>query len=465
VKFLTFFSFLVLCFSSFARDNGGARSVEQSLAIAAVLRGQPTIPAGPSCEGWDLSLTVRPGSDIAYYHLTITLRNGTGLDYTPVAKDRIRLVLNPGSLISPPWKSGDKPAGDVFLPVARIGNKVQVCDPGEPDWAADWRGQQPIWTGMHDRYNAFLILRSGTAARGSGLPFITASLIDGPGFGSSSQPVMILGFSPGELDRGGERRWEFLLYSGPKSIVNLKRAPDNLDDILFPGLWNWMRWLCFGLMHLLFLIHNILPGWGWSIILLALLIRVLLYPFARKAMISQQRFNEAQKRMLPELKQIKSKWKGGEQSERILQLYKKHNVSPFAGIKPLWVVLIQLPVLIALFHVLGSVYELRDAGFLWIRSLAEPDQLFSFGFSIPLFGSYFNLLPVLMSLVTLLSFRLSPAPSDGHSGFSLQDLFMIVMTVMFFLLFYSFPSGMVLYWTFANLFHILQQKLLPVRPK
>jgi YidC/Oxa1 family membrane protein insertase len=234
---------------------------------------------------------------------------------------------------------------------------------------------------------------------------------------------------------------------------------------LFPGLWEWMRWICFGMMYLLIFIHKVVPDWGLAIIMLALLIRILLYPLSRLAMDSQKRFVDAQSLMLPELREIKSNYKGGEQSERILQLYKKHKVSPFAGLKPLGIVLIQLPILIALFHVLGSVNDLREARFLWIQSLAEPDHLFAFGFDIPFLGNYFNLLPVLMSGVTLLTFKLAPAPTAEKKEQGLQNIFLLAMTLMFFFLFYSFPSGMVLYWTFANIFHIVQYRIMVGRHK
>ncbi|MCX6251671.1 MAG: membrane protein insertase YidC [Bacteroidetes bacterium] len=233
-----------------------------------------------------------------------------------------------------------------------------------------------------------------------------------------------------------------------------------LSFLVFSGLWGWMSWISSGLFGLLEFIHYIIPDWGLSIIVLALIVRICLYPLASKAMKSQQRFTDAQKLMLPELKEIKKTYKGGEQSERILQLYKKHNVSPFAGLKPLLIVLIQLPILIALFHVLGSADELRVAHFLWIKTLAEPDKLFYLGFNIPLLGSYFNLLPVLMSFFTLLSFKLAPAPTSSEEGGGLQVLFLIAMTVVFFFLFYSFPAGMVLYWTFANIFHIGQYRIM-----
>jgi len=198
----------------------------------------------------------------------------------------------------------------------------------------------------------------------------------------------------------------------------------------------------------------VIPSWGLAIILLAVLVRVLVHPIARNAMRAQKNFARVQEVMRPEMDEIRRNYKGGEQSERILQLYEKHKISPLAGLKPLLIVLIQIPIFVALFHLLGQVFELRDASFLWMKTLAEPDRLFSWGVDLPFFGTHFNLLPVLMAVTTMLSIKLAPAPaSDQQSAFR-QNIMMVLITIGFFLLFYPFPSGMVLYWTMANLLHL-----------
>ena len=211
-----------------------------------------------------------------------------------------------------------------------------------------------------------------------------------------------------------------------------------------------MRVLCFGLLWLLGAIHTVIPNWGLSIISLAILVRVCIYPLARKMLDGQRAYAEIQKIIQPEIQTIKKDYTGEEQSERILALYKKYGASPFTGMKPLVVVLIQLPIFIALFHVLGQAFELREASFLWMDTLALPDRLFSFGKDLPFIGAYFNLLPVLMALSTLLTIRLSPSPGQSN-------IFLIIMAVGFLVLFYPFPSGMVLYWTMANILQIIQQ--------
>jgi YidC/Oxa1 family membrane protein insertase len=398
--------------------------------------------------------------------MTIVLENRATSPTTSSPSDYLTIILGPGlgQDLSKP-AAGSSSTYSFVEPVIYRNRTVEMLRDGttRPRFC-DWRDQQPQWAGLHDRYFALMILPVETG-KDIFLP-LTKGTIKYPLSADKSVtnpvdfPEFSLSWPVPSLQPMQKVRWEFLVYAGPKSQKSLSAAPADLRPLLFSGLWIWMRWICFGLMYLMTGIHAVVPGWGLTIIILALIVRILLYPFAKKALISQRQFVEAQKVMLPEMTEIKKNFKGGEQSERILQLYKKYNVSPFAGLKPLMVVLVQLPILIALFQVLGADYDLRDAGFLWIRTLAEPDKLFSFGFTIPLLGSDFNLLPLLMAVVTMLSFKLTPSPAADKSGQTMQNLFMLGMTLMFFFLFYSFPSGMVLYWTFANVFHVLQHRMM-----
>jgi YidC/Oxa1 family membrane protein insertase len=232
----------------------------------------------------------------------------------------------------------------------------------------------------------------------------------------------------------------------------------NFQKLIFPGLWQWMRWLSFGLLWVLTKINMVIHNWGLAILMLAFLVRLTMYPIAKNALKSQRAFVEVQKLMQPELQAIKRNYRGEEQSERILRLYEQQGISPLAGLKPLLIVLLQLPILISLFHVLGSAYELHSAPFLWINTLAEPDKLFTFSFTIPLLGEYFNILPIIMAISTLLALKLSPTPAANLSAQRLQNIFLVIMAVGFFILFYPFPAGMVLYWIAANFLHIAQQR-------
>ena len=122
--------------------------------------------------------------------------------------------------------------------------------------------------------------------------------------------------------------------------------------------------------------------------------------------------------------------------------------------------LIQLPIFIALFNVIGQAWELRGAGFLWIDDLSRPDRLFPFGFTIPLLGSYFNLLPVIMAGTQVLVSNLSSSPGADEKQLRSQRRGMLIMAILFMLLFYPFPSGLILYWTCSNLGQFVQQQIM-----
>jgi YidC/Oxa1 family membrane protein insertase len=320
--------------------------------------------------------------------------------------------------------------------------------------------EQGDWLGLHSRYFALLAAPVGDsapirAAAGTlgGIEVLPAEYL----------PWIRLQLPVGSRAAGETLRWRLDLFSGPKTQAALLPVQHehgaDYSPLLFNSLWDWMRGLSLGLLWVLETIYALVPNWGVAICLLAVIVRLLLYPLGRWALSSQQRFAEVQAEIAPDVRDIKNRYRGAEQSERILQLYERRGVSPLAGLKPLLIVLIQVPVFVALFHVLGQVFEFRDASFLWIDSLAEPDRLFAFGISLPFFGSWFNLLPVLMAVTTLASIKLSPAPASSASERRRQNLFLGLMAIAFFLLFYPFPSGMVLYWCVANLLHIVQVRM------
>lgn len=318
------------------------------------------------------------------------------------------------------------------------------------------------WVGLQSRYFALILALGNGGATDSTwegrTPVAPDWYLVHPGFETSLRLYL-----PAFED--GNEATSLVVYGGGKSFSALRAAQPELTDLLFPGLWNWMRALTIGLMHVLVAIHGVIANWGLAIILLAVFVRLLVHPLAKKAMAAQKRFVALQEMIQPELLEIKKNYKGGEQSERILQLYEKHNTSPFAGLKPLLIVMLQIPVFVALYHLLGQLFELRSEPFLWVKTLAEPDQLFSFGFELPFFGSYFNLLPALMALTTIASIKLSPAPALDAKSSSMQGSMMLLVTLTFFLLFYSFPSGMVLYWTVANVLQLAHQKYVQLQQK
>lgn len=313
----------------------------------------------------------------------------------------------------------------------------------------------PDWVGLQSRYLALVLGAANKPAEQAiwqaSAPRLSEAQTELEPFETS------ITFELPLSSTAGTQSFHWNLFGGGKAYQALGNAEPNLENLMFSSLWGWMRGLSLGIMHVLTFIQQFVGSWGVAIILLAFLIRLIMYPMAQKTISAQKKFAAIQARIQPELQEIRRNYKGGEQSERILQLYEQHRVSPLAGLKPLLIVLVQVPVFVALFHLLGQTFELRNASFLWIKTLAEPDQLFPLGIDLPLFGAYFNLLPVLMAFTTLLSIKLASVP-DGSSA-TRQAISSGLMGLAFFVLFYSFPSGMVLYWTVANILQVAHQKI------
>jgi YidC/Oxa1 family membrane protein insertase len=306
-----------------------------------------------------------------------------------------------------------------------------------------------LWLGLQTRYFAFLVTPANNIASWElTAPDLAQRYRQNPEFVQTMR-VQLSTFNANEVPV------KLTLFGGGKSYPVLKSGHSALNELMFADLWRWMRALTLSLMYVLDLIYGLIGSWGVAILLLAVFVRLFIHPVAKRAMAAQKQFVALQEKIQPELRAIKKNYRGGEQSEMVLQLYEKHKTSPLAGLKPLLIVLLQLPIFVALYHLLGQHFELRGQSFLWMNSLAEPDQLFSIGYELPFFGSYFNLLPALMAFTTLLTIKLSPAPTLDATSSWRHNILLIGMALGFFVLFYTFPSGMVLYWTAANLLHLL----------
>ena len=255
-----------------------------------------------------------------------------------------------------------------------------------------------------------------------------------------------------ELSAGGI--WSF--YLGPVEPRMLAAADPALDKLLYAGLWFWLRWVCFALFHLLAGIQAVIPSWGLAVMVMSLSVNILMTPLSRIAERFQQEVNETEARLAPELSRIKKNFKGEEQSAKILALYKTERVHPLYSLKSLMGVAVVIPVFIGAFDMLAENIHLLNTGFLWISDLSHPDDLFRLPFTLPFFGNELNLLPFLMT-------GLSVVASSLHNPLALnaelrkkQVRNMLLLAVAFFVLFYTFPAGMVLYWTTNNLISVIK---------
>lgn len=244
-------------------------------------------------------------------------------------------------------------------------------------------------------------------------------------------------------------RWSF--YIGPVEPAVLGQAAPGLDGILYAGLWFWLRWVALGLFFLLGWIQAVVPSWGLAIMVMSLLVAILMIPLNRIAERYQQEVNEIESRIAPELGRIKQNYKGAEQSEKILALYKAEEVHPLYSLKSMLGVLLLVPVFIGAFNMLAENIHLLNVPFLWIGDLSGPDSLFTLPFRLPFFGADFNLLPFLMTGLSILATALHNPPALDAAMKRKQVVNLVLMAVLFFAIFYTFPAGMVLYWATTNL--------------
>ncbi len=236
--------------------------------------------------------------------------------------------------------------------------------------------------------------------------------------------------------------------------------PDYVGSQTFHG---WFSFISAPFSKFLFvlmrLFHTMTGSWGLSIILLTVALKVMLYPlnaWSSKSMLKMQQIS-------PKVQDIQAKYKNDPKRAQleVMNLYRESGVNPVSGCFPM---LIQLPFLIGMFDLLKSTFELRGASFIpgWIDNLAAPDVLFSWHTPIFFIGNQLHLLPILLGAVMFLQQKvMATGPTDPNlmtEQQRQQRAMGTMMTVVFSVMFYHFPSGLNLYWLSSMLLGIVQQK-------
>jgi YidC/Oxa1 family membrane protein insertase len=244
------------------------------------------------------------------------------------------------------------------------------------------------------------------------------------------------------------------VFIGPLDYQIVKGLNVELENIMsFGGI---LRPISTGILWLFIQFREILPNYGWVLILFAILVKIVLRPLTAKSTRSMKEMQYIQ----PELAKIREKYKDNPQKMNAeqMKLFKEHGVNPMGGCLPL---LLQMPILIALFTVFRSTIELRHAPFiLWITDLSSPDTIYTLPFSIPIYGRHVNVLPFIMVASQVIQQKLTSTSTAPQ-----QRMMMYLMPIMFFFIFNQFPSGLNLYYTMYNILTIIEQQYLPSKPK
>lgn len=249
----------------------------------------------------------------------------------------------------------------------------------------------------------------------------------------------------------GAGRYSLSLYLGPVEPTALAQSAPELEDLMYSGLWFWLRWICQALYYLLDAIEKVIPGWGLSVMVLSVVVGLLMRPLSKIADRLQDQVHATDARLAPALAEIKKNNKGAEQSEKIIALYKSEGVHPLYSLRSMLGVFVVIPVFIGAFDMLAENIHLSGESFLWIVDLSHPDAFMALPFSLPFFGGYLNLLPFIMTGLSFVASKLHSHPDMNVLQQRKQSRNLVLLSLGFLVLFYTFPAGMVLYWTTNNL--------------
>ncbi len=235
----------------------------------------------------------------------------------------------------------------------------------------------------------------------------------------------------GTIKPGEEKTLAVPLYVGPQEQDSLNKLAKGLDLTVDYG---WLTIIASPIYWVLAQIYKLVGNWGFAIIILTILIKLAFFPLSAKSYRSMAQM----RKLSPKLKQLKEKYGDDRQRQHqaMMAIYKTEKINPLSGCLP---VVVQIPVFIALYWVLLSTVEMREAPFiLWIHDLSAPDPYY--------------VLPIIMGITQFIQTRLNPTPPDP-----VQAKLMMIMPLAFTIFFVFFPAGLVLYWIASNTLSILQQ--------
>jgi YidC/Oxa1 family membrane protein insertase len=325
-------------------------------------------------------------------------------------------------------RDGEKPEGEssfyftftgpaVYTDAAKF-QKVEFKDIAKGN-AGHAKSGNDGWIAMVQHYFASAWLVGAAGPR----EFRTATV------GSNYTVAMVLPL--GEVAPGASAVHEAKLFAGPQEEKKLAALAPGLDLVKDYG---WFTVLSKPLFWLLYELHRVLQNWGWSIVALVVLLKIGFYRLNATAYRSMAKM----KAVGPRVMEMRERLKDNPQQmqQEMMRIYKEEKVNPFGGCLP---ILVQMPFFIALYWVLLSSVEMRNAPWIgWIHDLSAPDPWF--------------ILPVLMTASSLFQVWLNPTPPDP-----MQAKLMWMMPLIFGVMFFFFPAGLVLYWLVNNILSIAQQ--------
>ncbi|OGV75406.1 MAG: hypothetical protein A3K19_12835 [Lentisphaerae bacterium RIFOXYB12_FULL_65_16] len=317
----------------------------------------------------------------------------------------------------------------------------------KPAAAEKLAGTPLQWVTVHSQYFMFYVTQGASPLSGG----VMGLMPDPEQIGVKGAPEWYYSqalLAAPDLAPGQEKEWTFTCYAGPKEYEILRGLGPRVETVLhmdFVMFWRpaWMGAISGWILRFMLTLNNRFDhpwGYGFAIILLTFLVKMLFWPLTHSSTVSMRKMQKVQ----PKIQELREKYKGDPQkmNRKVMELYKDEKVNPLGGCLP---ILLQIPVFFALFNTFRSAIELRQASFIWVLDLSMPDDVaMVLGFPI-------RPLAILMGATMIIQQKMMPSSPDPT-----QARMMMFMSFFFIFLFYSMPSGLTLYWTVNQVLTIVQ---------
>ncbi len=253
-----------------------------------------------------------------------------------------------------------------------------------------------------------------------------------------------------QITSGNSSQKKWRMYLGPKNKEDLVRAGYNLEESIDYGYAGVLTKVAVGVLKF---VNKYIKNYGVSIIITTIFLRLIFLPLTVKSMRSMKEVQMKMQALKPKINALKEKYKDDKQTQQteMMKLYSSNGVNPLSSLGGCLPLLLQFPVFIALYFALLYSIDLRHTPFLWINDLSEPEHLFD------ILGIPFRILPLLMGVSWFFSQKLTPTTAPGSETMQLQMKMMQFMPIIFTVMFWGLPSGLILYWTVSNIISIGQQ--------
>ncbi len=321
------------------------------------------------------------------------------------------------------------------LAVAALAEKPTIFSPAKQEGDIAWpAGLGPRWLALDEQFFAVAMIPAAQAAS-------ELRVFPIPGAPTGEERQLMIGSASPALT----------LFVGPKSSPVLQKTDAalglSLSGLIQWGMWGWLARPLYVAMEWL---HGLIGNWGWAIVALSALIRLVFFPLMHRSMVKMRKTQKDMARVQPKIHKIKEKYKDSrdmdsrkKMNEEMMELYKREGVNPMASLTGCLPLLLQFPVMLAMYSLLTVAVQLRGAPWIgWIHDLSAADPYW--------------VLPIVMGATQLLqSFMTMTKTEDPQQR--AQQRMMLIMPVVFTWFFLYMPAGLVLYWLVSNVLGIVQQ--------